>query len=111
MLLNSFKAMRYIKYIIIFAAIAIVIAVSFLLFSTLDSPTGYVVVDIDNYTNESKNVPDFRIYTAAICENVSGYILCKDRLFASCNGLEYMIPNDINGTGKFRNNWTDPRIK
>ena len=97
--------------IIIFVAATFVIAVSFFIISPLSSPTGYVVIEEGDFSKElSKNAPDFRVYTVAVCKNVSGFILCKDEQFASCNGLEYLIPSGVNGTGEFEENWTDPRI-
>ena len=95
------------KHILTFLFIIAIFAIAFIVAPTLTNPTGFVVAE----DNESKEeLPSFRIYTKAVCENVSGFVLCHDELFASCGNFEYRLPkNDVDGTGIFDKDWEDPR--
>ena len=97
------------KHILAFSFIISILAIAFMIAPTLISPTGFVVAG--NQENESeKELSNFRIYTSAVCENISGFVVCHDELFASCGGLEYRLPeNNVNGKGVFDKDWDDPR--
>ena len=89
--------------------IAVVAAIAFLTGYTLTSPTGFVVAE-DNIEEDVKEIPSFRLYTKAVCENISNFVICHDELFASCGGFEYRLPeNEVNGNGIFDKGWKDPR--
>lgn len=95
------------KHILVFLFIIGVLVIGFVMLPPLSSPTGFVIAEDDE--NKSQ-LPDFRLYTKAICTNVSGFVVCHDELFASCGTFEYMLPkNEINGRGVFDENWKDPR--
>jgi|SRR3989338_1139170 len=95
------------KYILIFLFIIVIVITAFAIKSSLTSPTGFVVAE--NKENEEE-IPTFRLYTKAICNNVSGFIVCQDELFANCGGFEYKLPkNEVNGNGIFDKEWEDPR--
>jgi len=86
------------------------------------SITGMVVAE-----NVKEDLPEFKTYTKAVCEKDKGFIICKDELFANCNGYEFIVPreeidpircgslvfkipeNKINGIGIFEEDWKDPR--
>lgn len=97
------------KHFLIFLVIIGIFAISITITPSL-SPTGFTVAEnTDNDINESE-IPNFRLYTKAICNNVSDFIVCHDELFASCGNLEYMLPkNEVNGNGIFNKDWKDPR--
>ena len=100
------------KRVLVFSLIITIFAVAFIMIPSLTIPTGFVVAeDIENENKETE-IPSFRLYTTAICENVSGFLVCHDELFASCGGLEYRLPkNEVNGQGIFDKDWEDPRKK
>lgn len=88
-------------FIIAMFAVAIVLAPSFI------SPIGFVVAE-----ESDGELPVFRLYTTAICDNVSGFIICHDELFAKCGDFEYRLPkNEVNGASIFDEDWEDPRSK
>jgi len=94
------------KHILLFLSIIAIFAIAFILTPSLTNPTGFVVAE------DNEEIPSFRTYTRAVCENVSGFVVCHDELFASCEGLEYRLPNDeVNGQGIFDKDWKDPRNK
>lgn len=100
---------RILTFLVILIVLVIIgiIAIAFTITPALTNPTGLVVVEIEE--NESK-VPNFRLYTRAVCKNTSGLIVCNDELFANCGGYEYVLPkNDVNGSGVFSKDWQDPR--
>ena len=104
MFIVPFRKMRHILLILLIIGI---IGISFLLSPSLLSPTGLVIAE-----TEEEELPNFRIYTKAICDNVSDFIICHDELFASCGDFEYRLPkNEVNGNGIFDKNWEDPRNK
>ena len=91
-------------FLIIIAIFALVLGIT----PSLTNPTGFVVAE--NSVNESEEHPSFRIYTKAVCENISNFVVCHDELFANCGNLEYMLPkNEVNGNGVFDKDWEDPR--
>ena len=86
--------------------------IAFIAGNSLDSITGFVVAETaETEENDNKEeLPTFRLYTKAVCENTSDFIVCNDELFASCGGLEYRLPkNEVNGNGVFSKDWKDPR--
>ena len=94
------------KHILTFLSIVALLVVAFIITPSLTSPTGFVVAE------DNEEIPSFRTYTTAVCENVSGFVVCHDELFASCEGLEYRLPNDeVNGQSIFDKDWEDPRNK
>ena len=92
--------------------ITAIVTISFLIGNNLTNLTGFVVAE-DNVGNVVENIteiPGFRLYTKAICKNVSNFVICHDELFASCGGFEYMLPeNEVDGNGVFGKDWEDPR--
>jgi len=95
------------KHVLVFLFIIAILAIGFVMLPSLSSPTGFVTAENDE--NKSQ-LPDFRLYTKAICTNVSGFVVCHDELFASCGTFEYKLPkNEINGQGVFDESWKDPR--
>lgn len=95
------------KHILTILVIIAIFAIAFIVTPALINPTGLVVAE-DNEGKEE--LPSFRTYTKAVCDNVSGFVLCHDELFASCGGFEYRLPkNEINGKGIFDKDWEDPR--
>lgn len=96
------------KHILTVLFIAAMFAIAFIAAPALTNPTGFIVAKTDN--NKGEELPSFRLYTSAVCENVSGFILCHDELFAKCGDFEYMLPkNEVNGKGIFSEDWEDPR--
>ena len=96
------------KHILIFSIIIALFAIAFTAAPSLTTPTGFAVAE--NKENDSKELPNFRLYTKAVCENVSNFIVCRDELFASCGNLEYILPkNGANGNSIFDKDWKDPR--
>ncbi len=94
------------KHVLVFLLVIAVLAIGFVMLSSLSSPTGFVTAEDEN----KSQLPDFRLYTKAICTNVSGFVVCHDELFASCGTFEYKLPkNEINGQGVFDEDWKDPR--
>lgn len=88
--------------------ITVIIAISFLIGSNTPNLTGFIVAESKN--ESISEIPNFRLYTKAVCENVSNFIICHDELFASCGGFEYRLPeNGVNGNGIFDGDWKDPR--
>ena len=49
-------------------------------------PTGYAVKENINAKNIS-----FKVMTKAVCEEKSERVFCRDELFVSCNGKEYIV--------------------
>ena len=99
------------KYLLVFLLGFAIATMAFILAPTLTNPligpTGFVVADTEEGKEE---LPTFRIYTKAICDNVSDFVLCHDELFASCGSFEYRLPkNEVNGNGFFSQDWEDPR--
>ena len=98
------------KHVLVFLFIIAIFAIAFIVFPSLSSPTGFAVAE--DKDNKSKELPSFRLYTKAECENLSGFVVCHDELFASCGTFEYKLPkNEINGHSIFDDNWEDPRNK
>ena len=98
------------KYIIIFLLIIAIFAIAFIITPALINPTGFVVAEEKDNESNVKEIPIFRLYTIAVCKNVSGFVVCHDELFANCGGFEYRLPeNKVNGNGIFDKNWKDPR--
>ena len=99
------------KHIIIgFIVIMLILFIPLILYPFMDSPIGQVVAEIQQNESKYEEPKEFRVYTKAVCENVSGTIICHDEVFASCQGSEHLVPRkDVNGTGIFSNDWKDPR--
>ncbi|MBI2134817.1 hypothetical protein HYU09_02425 [Candidatus Woesearchaeota archaeon] len=94
------------RHILVFLFIIAVFALAFVMLPSLTSPTGFAVAEQENRSE----LPDFRLYTKAICTNVSGFVVCHDEMFASCGAFEYRLPkNEVNGQGIFDQDWKDPR--
>ena len=99
------------KHILTILFIIAVFAIAFIVAPALTNPTGLVIAEDKENESNVKELPSFRTYTKAVCENVSGFIVCHDELFASCGGFEYRLPkNEVNGKGIFDKDWKDPRI-
>ena len=100
--------MKHIMILVFMVFIAAIVATAFLMGSRLTAPTGFVIAESEE---ESINeVPSFRLYTKAVCENISNFIICHDELFASCGNFEYRLPeNEVDGNGIFDKDWKDPR--
>jgi len=97
------------KHILTFLIIIAIIAISFTIAPALTNPTGLVVAETEENDNKEE-IPNFKLYTTAVCENVSDFIVCHDELFVSCGDLEYRLPkNEVNGYGIFSKDWKDPR--
>lgn len=97
------------RHVLLFLLVIVVFAIAFIMLPSISSPTGFVIAE--NEENKSL-LPDFRLYTKAICTNVSGFVVCHDEMFASCGTFEYMLPkNEVNGQGVFDGDWEDPRNK
>ena len=98
---------RKMKYLLVFLFGFAIATIAFIIAPTVTSPIGFVVAD----TEENKeDIPIFRIYTKAVCENVSNFIVCHDELFANCGSFEYRLPkNEVNGKVIFSQDWEDPR--
>ena len=99
------------KHIMIFVFMVFIVAIAAIAFlmGSLTSPTGFVVAE-DNVEEKIKEIPSFRLYTKAVCDNVSNFVICHDELFASCGGFEYRLPkNEVDGNGIFGKDWEDPR--
>jgi len=100
------------KHILTLALIAVIIAIAFIVAPSLSNPTGLVIAEDIEVENEQNELPDFRIYTTAVCDNVSGFVVCHDELFASCGGFEYRLPKEkVDGQAIFDEGWEDPRNK
>lgn len=102
------------KHILTFLIIIAIFAIGFILGLSSGNITGFAVVNAEEKTANGKSlekeIPVFRLYTKAVCENVSNFIVCRDQLFANCGNLEYILPkNEVNGNGVFEKDWKDPR--
>ena len=87
------------RHVLVFLFIIAVFAIAFIMLPSLTSPTGFAVAE--DKENKSE-LPDFRLYTKAICTNVSGFVVCHDEMFASCGTFEYRLPkNEVDGNGIF----------
>ena len=96
------------KHILPLLFIIAILAIVLITTSALTSPTGFVIADSNE--NNAKELPSFKLYTKAVCENKTDFIVCQDELFASCGDVEYKIPkNNITGKGIFDKDWEDPR--
>src|SRR3989338_4008682 len=100
--------MKHIMILAFIVFISAIVAIAFLMGSRLTAPTGFAVAESED--ENISEIPSFRLYTKAVCENVSNFIICHDELFASCGGFEYRLPeNEVNGNGIFDKYWKDPR--
>jgi len=98
--------------------VLIIFVLGFILGTSSPNITGFFVADTfengeitENIGLEEKELPTFRIYTKAICHNVSDFVVCRDELLASCGDFEYILPNtNVNGEGIFEKDWEDPRL-
>ena len=96
------------KHILIFLFAVATLAIAFVMAPSLTNPTGFVAAE-DEKASENE-LPSFRTYTKAVCENISGFTVCHDELFANCGSFEYRLPkNEVNGNGIFDKDWEDPR--
>jgi len=97
------------KHIITFLFIIAIFGISFMIAPAVLNPTGFVVAQEDVDKNETK-LPSFRLFTSAECQNISGFIVCHDELYASCGDVDYKLPkNGVNGKAVFDGDWIDPR--
>ena len=100
--------MKHIMILVSMVLVSAIIAIAFFMGSKLTNPTGFVVAESEE--ENISEIPSFRLYTKAVCENVSNFIICHDELFASCGNFEYRLPeNEVNGNGIFDKDWKDPR--
>ena len=100
---------RKMKYLLVFLFGFAIATIAFIIAPTVTSPIGFVVADTED-KEDGKELPSFRIYTKAVCDNVSNFIVCHDELFAACGSFEYRLPkNEVNGKGIFNQDWEDPR--
>ena len=96
------------KHILAILFVVAIFASAFMIGPSLINPSGFVVVDTEE--NKQEDLLSFRTYTKAICDNVSGFVVCHDELFVSCGGFDYRLPkNEVNGKGIFDKDWEDPR--
>ena len=96
------------KYLLVFLFGFAIATMAFVIAPALTSPTGFVVADTEQ--EDEKELPGFRLYTKAVCENVSNFVICHDEMFANCGNFEYRLPeNEVNGNGIFGKDWKDPR--
>ncbi|MFH1727887.1 MAG: hypothetical protein ABIA04_05655, partial [Pseudomonadota bacterium] len=101
---------------LVYFLVLLIFAFGFILGLSSPNITGFFVADVagnkqivDN-TSLEKEIPTFRVYTKAICNNVSGFIVCRDEILANCGDFEYILPNTkVNGKGIFEEEWKDPR--
>ena len=97
------------RHLLVILFVIAIFAIAFIVTPSLINPTGFVVAE-DEEENDANELPNFRIYTKAVCDDVSGFIVCHDELFASCGSFEYRLPkNEVNGEGIFDKDWEDPR--
>ena len=116
------------KYVLIILFVIAIFSIAFVIAPNLTNPTGLVVAEDTAEEDIENELPSFRIYTKAVCVDDSGFIVCHDKLFANCEGLEYELPrnevngtfncggfeyklpkNEVNGKGIFSKDWEDPR--
>ena len=94
----------------------LILVMGFILGASSPGITGFFAVDAagneqiaDNISLE-KEIPVFRVYTKAICNNVSGFVVCRDEMLARCGDFEYILPSTkVNGESIFEKEWKDPR--
>lgn len=105
------------EFILILAVIALTVV------DNNKMPTAYAVKEIKNIGNNS-----FKLSTKAICEEKSNHVSCNDRLFAECDGKEYIVSEQnlenftecgktslnlsdakVIGSAVFEKKWIDPR--
>lgn len=87
----------------IISLLLILMALSFLLGSMIN-PTGYVVKEVENETNQSR----LRTLTKAFCTEEDGLTYCEDKLIVYC-GDKWTVVESVNGNAVMGRNWTDPR--
>ena len=102
------------KFLVSFSVLLLFI-IGFILGMSSPNITGFFVADIGgNRIDESlgeNEIPTFRIYTKALCRNVSDFIVCRDEVYAQCGEFEYILPDTkVNGEGIFNKDWEDPRL-
>ena len=102
------------RWILILFAVTAVFAIGFILGLSSGNITGFAVFNAEEKAANDKSLenelPTFRLYTKAVCDDVSNFVVCRDELFANCGGLEYILPkNEVNGNGVFGKDWKDPR--
>ena len=98
--------MRPILIVLLIAVISAIFAIAFIAAPSFIDPTGFVVAESKENKSE---LPIFRTYTKAVCENVSDIIACRDILVVNCAGIEHMLKDEVNGIGNFSKQWNDPR--
>jgi len=104
----------------ILAILAIALVISIIAYFVIPTFTLYASKE-----NNSINEDSVKLGTFAVCEDKEGYTFCKDKLFASCNGVllelndsifycngnKYNASNLPLGETYHVQNWTDPRSK
>ena len=98
--------MRPILIVLLIAVISAIFAIAFIAAPSFTYPTGFVVAESKENKSE---LPIFRTYTKAVCENVSDIIACRDILVVNCAGIEHMLKDEVNGIGNFSKEWNDLR--
>jgi len=102
---------------LIFFIIFLIFLLGFVLGTSSQNITGFFVANvgenslaIENNSLENE-LPVFRIYTKALCKNVSDFTVCWDEVYVNCGGFQYLLPESIvNGEGIFKKGWEDPRL-
>ena len=82
----NFKFSKNLKILFVFELILLILIAALFLTDNQKIPTAYAVKEI---TSAEKT--DFKVLTKAVCENKSDHIFCRDELFVSCNGKEYIV--------------------
>lgn len=115
----SLKSDKYMKKTtkLLIASAFILLAIAALIYLVFPEMTSFVT-----FENSSQNV---KIGTFAVCENQGNYTYCKDKIFASCNGVlmeindpifycegkKYNASNITLGETYHTGDWNDPRSK
>ena len=114
--------MKAIYSLSIFLGLLIIVSIPLVLsIKNSVSVTGMIIAE------NAKEIPEFKTYTKAVCEEKNDFIFCQDELFANCNGYEFKLPrgeripvrcgtllfelpeNEVDGDGIFGKDWDDPR--
>ena len=98
--------MRRIVIVLLIAVISAIFAIAFIAAPSFIDPIGFVVAESKENKSE---LPVFRTYTKAVCENISDIIVCRDILVVNCAGIEHMLKDEVNGISSFSKEWNDPR--
>jgi hypothetical protein len=108
------------KPLLIITALAVVVLAAIFLFKPAISGLATL-----NQEDNSSNIPNVKIATFAVCNQTDNQNICKDKIFASCNGTlievngsefyclgkRYGVNNASLGETIQLENWTDDREK